>query len=36
MEVDMLALCVRICEEHGDWEQVKKLKAELEEVKARL
>lgn len=36
MEIDMLELCIRICEEHGDWECVKKLTAELHTVKARL
>lgn len=36
MEVDMLELCIRICEEHGDWEQVQKLKVELDAVKARV
>lgn len=35
MEIDMLELCIRICEEHGDWECVKKLTAELHTMKER-
>lgn len=33
LEIEMLELCIVICKEHGDFEQIKKIEAELVKLK---
>ncbi len=36
LEIEMLELCIVICKEHGDFEQIKKIEMELEKLKQEL
>ncbi len=36
MEIEMLELCIVICKEHNDFEQIKKIEVELVELRAAL
>lgn len=36
LEVEMLELCIVICKEHGDFEQIKKIEVELEALKKEM